>query len=547
MATRFYLRATADTTNITPTPSADWEDTSALVRSWTRTTKSGDTITTVNFADGSNANRDILFHQYISLPLTPGQTITGAQALQFVVRASEVTSNNNLFTALGVRVINGSTVQKTMLAVSRDDVEISFTGLVNRDLTATSAAGNYTTVLGDQLVIEIGYGGDPSGSNDHDGALSLGDSSATDLAANDTGIAANNPWVDLADTLTFQTFTGSGGGTAGGAATTSFVPAASEYVYVGSGGATAGGAAATNKAVVYSYTGSGGATSGGAATTFKTNAFPYTGSGGATAGGAATTSLAVGTITVTLKQGATTIASWTTERVTSSAITDYTLDITSGEFASISYPASDLTITVAGTTGGSDLRVYEIVLTAPRRDSVNLYVYSGSGGATSGGAASTEYVSGSATYTYSGSGGATSGGAATTEVLHVYTYAGSGGATSGGAAVTSFDGGSNVYVYIGSGGAVSGGAATISVTFAYTGAGGAVAGGSAGVVWAPTAPGDAVLYDTAVGGSVMLIQVSASVDVHDTLYGGTLNTVDFAPTVTMYDVTIGGTAVMVNV
>ena len=245
MATRFYLRNTTQTTNITPTPDAAWEDTSAIVRAWGRTNKSGDTITTVNFTDSNNADEDILFRQYISLPLTPGQTITGAQAVQFVVRASETNANNNLFTALGIRVINGTTVQKTVLAVTRDNTEVATT-LTNRNLTATSAATNYTTVIGDYLVIEIGYGGDPSGNNTHSGSLSLGDSSATDLTANDTGTAAYNPWVEIADTLTFQTFTGSGGGTSGGASTN-----VKQKVYNGSGGGTSGGAATTFKSRTY--------------------------------------------------------------------------------------------------------------------------------------------------------------------------------------------------------------------------------------------------------------------------------------------------------
>lgn len=498
MATRFYLRSTANTTNITPTPDATWLDTSILTRSWARTNKSGDTIATTSFTGTVSTDRDILFHQYISLPLTPGQTITGAQALSFVVRASETSTSNNLFTSLGIRVLNGTTVQKTVLAVTRDGVEVATT-LTNRNLTATSAAGNYTTVSGDHLVIEIGYGGDPSGTAVHSGSLSLGDSSASDLTANDTGTSADNPWVELADTLTFQTFTASGGATSGGeatitrtviktfsasggitsggAATTSYAPAFTIKTYTASGGITSGGTATTSVLHIKSYSASGGITSGGTATNSVSHVKSYSASGGATSSGAATTSTATSTITLTLKQDTTTIATWSTQRIASSAITNYTFTLTSAQLASITYPANNLTIEVAGATGSSALRVYEISLETPvgTGTTINNYTYNGSGGATSGGAAATAVTH---TFAYSGSGSATSGGTATTVYQRNYVYAATGGAVSGGAATAIYQ---HNYTYSSSGGGTSGGSATTAVQhiYAYTGSGGGVSGGAA--------------------------------------------------------------------
>lgn len=63
------------------------------------------------------------------------------------------------------------------------------------------------------------------------------------------------------------------------------------------------------------------------------------------------------------------------------------------------------------------------------------------------------------TFTYSGSGGGSAGGAATTSVLHIKAYTGSGGGTSGGAATTSV---LHTKAYSGSGGGTAGGAATTS-------------------------------------------------------------------------------------
>lgn len=110
-----------------------------------------------------------------------------------------------MFLAIGIRVIadNGSTVRKVVLDVTRDDVEMATT-LTNRQFTATSATGNYVTQRGDRLVIEVGAGGDPTGSNPHDFTLRLGDSAASDLPENDTATTDDNPWIELTDTLTFS-------------------------------------------------------------------------------------------------------------------------------------------------------------------------------------------------------------------------------------------------------------------------------------------------------------------------------------------------------
>ena len=141
MATRFYLPASAASTPITPTPDAAWENTSILARAMTSTSPISDAMTTVSFAEGTNtANQDILFRQHVSAELSAGQTITGSQALKAQVRVAQTNDNNNLVLAVGIRVLNGTTVQKTVLAVTRDALEANLSTLENRQFTATSAA-----------------------------------------------------------------------------------------------------------------------------------------------------------------------------------------------------------------------------------------------------------------------------------------------------------------------------------------------------------------------------------------------------------------------
>jgi len=204
MATRFYLPSTGAAA-ISPNPDAAWEDVSILARLAAVTTKIASAMSTVAFGDSNTSDMDVLLRQYVSAALTPGQTITGGQALKFQIRGLEAAAECNMLTALGVRVINDDlSVKKTVLAVTRDGLELD-TSLTNRQFTATSAAGNYTTIAGDRIVIEIGTGGDPGSfpATGHDSSLRIGDASGSDLPESDGGTDDYNPWVELADTLTY--------------------------------------------------------------------------------------------------------------------------------------------------------------------------------------------------------------------------------------------------------------------------------------------------------------------------------------------------------
>jgi hypothetical protein len=209
MATRFYLRNTTDATGISPTPDAGWEVTASLVRAVANTTSTADAMADVTDIDAEDddTDRDYLSRQYVSAALTAGQTVTGSQALKAQCRCQENDAANNMFFAVGIRVIasDGTTVRKTVLAVTRDGVEmvVAPTAATNRQFTATSAATNYTTQTGDRLVIEIGAGGNPSSGGNHEYTLRLGDAAGADLAEDDASTTDNRPWVQLNDTLTF--------------------------------------------------------------------------------------------------------------------------------------------------------------------------------------------------------------------------------------------------------------------------------------------------------------------------------------------------------
>jgi hypothetical protein len=178
-----------------------------MVRAWLTTSAGSDAITTVTITETTSTDKDVLARQYYA-PLAKGQAITGAQAVQFVARFTETTTASNMHSVFGIRIINADgTVQKTVLAVTREanEFDAGTPGtLESRNNTQTSAAGNYTTVAGDLLVVEIGAGGDPTSSNPHTYNISLGNNAASFLDASDVDTGADNPWVQLADTLTFR-------------------------------------------------------------------------------------------------------------------------------------------------------------------------------------------------------------------------------------------------------------------------------------------------------------------------------------------------------
>lgn len=204
MATRLYLPSDTIVPPFTPIVAPGWDDVSIRVDTTTSTTKRSSAMTTVAFTDANAQNKDVLFMTFTSPELTAGQAITESQAIKAQIRGLQVALTNNMFTAWHFSIQNssGPTLTKALLAITRDDVELA-TSLINRQFSATSLTGAYTTVAGDYIVVVIGTAGDPDVGSDHDSSLRVGDAAASDLPEDDTDTTDLNPWIELADTLTF--------------------------------------------------------------------------------------------------------------------------------------------------------------------------------------------------------------------------------------------------------------------------------------------------------------------------------------------------------
>ncbi len=201
-----YLRDAAETVEISPSVDSAWEASFtefARCVAFHATAPGVDTLGDVGFTDGNADDQDVCCRQYVSGGLAEGIVISGSQAIKLQLRLLESEGQNNIFLTVGIRIIaaNGTTVQKTMLEVTRDANEMAET-LVNRQFTATSVSGDYTMVEDDHLVVEIGVAGNPvGGTPDHDCTLRLGDDNASDLPEDDTSTSDFNPWLLLVDAL----------------------------------------------------------------------------------------------------------------------------------------------------------------------------------------------------------------------------------------------------------------------------------------------------------------------------------------------------------
>ena len=212
MSTRFYLPADAETTPISPTPDAAWGDTSILARAMCKTSKRALPMTSITFADADDTNKNILFRQYISDELAVPQSLPGEQFITACVMVNEGLAANNMYLTVGMRVIaaDGSTVRKTVFAVTRDGYEavnsIGQPYLVWPESRLfefyIEAGGGYDIQAGDRLVFEFGMGGDPA-AGDHGSRMFFGDDNAADLPGDDITHDAKNPWIELDYDLNF--------------------------------------------------------------------------------------------------------------------------------------------------------------------------------------------------------------------------------------------------------------------------------------------------------------------------------------------------------
>lgn len=204
-ATRFYLPVSGAAA-VSPTfgGGTTWTVTTGADRIRCVTTKSSTALTSKTITETNAAQGNSLGRQYVSDAISAGD-ITGT--VKGIIRCSESSTDVNANSQVVIYVVSndGATVRGQLIAFDNSALSNEFaTTLTNSKFPkAWSGAGKSVTTVtaqaNDRIVIEVGTR--TSGGEDGSGVLNLGDTGATDCAEDETGTAANVPWIEFSADL----------------------------------------------------------------------------------------------------------------------------------------------------------------------------------------------------------------------------------------------------------------------------------------------------------------------------------------------------------
>jgi hypothetical protein len=210
VATRLYLPPSGGTPGITPTPAAQWDHTTDMLRAVPALAPTNTAFSNCGMGDATaTANRDSLCRQFV-FPLPVGTVFNTTQTIKgrALCRGNQATFNMRSQAIVRVIASDGTTVRATLYAGdlatgTTNPVSEWATTHTNRQLprgATVAIAANYTTVAGDHLVIELG-------SRKHaalatNGSIRFGDNAGSDLPEDETATGDANSWIEFSGTLT---------------------------------------------------------------------------------------------------------------------------------------------------------------------------------------------------------------------------------------------------------------------------------------------------------------------------------------------------------
>ncbi len=209
MATKMYLPSTG-TAPVTPSAWAGWSATAAGITRPFSITKGSTTMTTISAVDGITTGPTAMV-RWVSPPLA-AVTITGTW--RYVARHATVQASGFVKGCAVLKVVSndGTTVRGTLISrlstshTTNFNVSGALRNLMNPEWEGTIACTSVAASEGDRLVFEIGFYNQNASTDDF--SFSCGEDSATDCVFDDAGTAANNPWMELSQTLTFNAESG---------------------------------------------------------------------------------------------------------------------------------------------------------------------------------------------------------------------------------------------------------------------------------------------------------------------------------------------------
>ena len=204
--TRFYLPSTGAAA-VSPAFDSAWEETGSADRLAMVTTRINSAMTDQSGTTLLSVG-DELLRQYVSAPLA-AQVVNGD--VKLYARASEALATVNAVSRIILTVVSndGSSVRGTLLSFADYSTGAEWnTSLRNKSFADLDPPSPVTAQSGDRLVLEIGFNHAAVISS---AAINFGDDSATDLAEDETTTTADNPWLEIGQTLTFAAAGGGDG------------------------------------------------------------------------------------------------------------------------------------------------------------------------------------------------------------------------------------------------------------------------------------------------------------------------------------------------
>jgi hypothetical protein len=196
--TRFYLPSTG-AADVSPSFDGGWEETVDADRREMVTAKISSAMTSKTVTTLLSVG-DTLVRQYVSNPLN---AVTITANVKLYARVLEALATVDAVSRIVLKVVSndGSAVTGTLLAIADYGGGTEFnTSLRNKAFADGDTPSSVSAASGDRLCLEIGFNHAAVISS---ADFSFGDDSATDLAENETGTVADNPWLDIGQTLTF--------------------------------------------------------------------------------------------------------------------------------------------------------------------------------------------------------------------------------------------------------------------------------------------------------------------------------------------------------
>ncbi len=206
MSSRLYLGT--DAPPISPTFTGAWTSTSGAVRRILEPAKFGWAALEALAKAGATAGAqtDYLIAQYVSAPLSGNQTITGTLKGQIRAQVGQIAAKAVAQVFAWVTQGDTSTSRGTLLAFNTTDASEFALALTNRKYPRGGAAtlSSVAALDGDRIVIEIGWSKFENATTSRTATISAGNPSGTELPEDETTTAANTPWVEFSQTLTFK-------------------------------------------------------------------------------------------------------------------------------------------------------------------------------------------------------------------------------------------------------------------------------------------------------------------------------------------------------